>query len=307
MSAHQTITVVIPTYRDGARAVAAAESVLRQRRPQGMSLQIILVDDGSGDETTATLLTIDDPNVQVLALGQNQGRSGARNAGANQARGEIVMFMDCDCLPLNDMLLISHVSALSDGQVASTGHVTGVEIGFWGRYQRDASARRDRQYRQGFHASGSSGNLAVRKIAFQQVGGFDIQYGHYGFEDRDLLLRLAEVGRIGWSSGVGVRHLDTLTLGGVSIKMIEAGEHTSALFAERHPTAYQTLGYAALDTRRHRWLSPIAAAMGPQLPALARLMEPMLRCKWMPYIVSKAVVKMISAMSFSYGTTRYND
>lgn len=304
MAAQQIISVVIPVYRDGARAVAAAQALLRQCLPDDMSRQVVIVDDGSGDDTATTLSTINDSRVQVLILDQNQGRSAARNAGAQHARGETIVFMDCDCLPLDDTFLASHVDALSDDYVASTGSVTGTGGGFWDRYQRDASARRERQHRNGLSAAGSSQNLAVRKGAFERVGGFDTKYRHYGFEDRDLLLRFAEMGEIAWAQNNGVRHLDTLTLGAVSSKMIEAGEYTSGMFLERHSDAYRTLGYTALDVRHRRWLRPLAAAVGPLLPTLARSMEPVLHYKWVPYAVSKAAVKIISAASFCYGTSR---
>ena len=304
MAAKQIISVVIPVYRDGARAVAAAQALLGQRLPDGMARQVVIVDDGSDDDTAALLSTVIDADLEVLRLGSNQGRSAARNAGAHQTHGEIIVFMDCDCLPVNETFLLSHIDALGDDNVASTGHVTGPALGFWDYYLHEASARREYQHRQGFSSSGSSGNLAVRKAAFQQVGGFDTQYRHYGFEDRDLLLRLAEVGGIAWAHGNGVCHLDELTLEAISAKMIEAGEYTSGMFLERHPDAYRTLGYAAIDVRHRRLLRPLAAAIGPLLPALTRSMEPMLHYKWVPYAVSKAAVKIISAASFFYGTSR---
>jgi glycosyltransferase involved in cell wall biosynthesis len=244
MSPNQIISVVIPVYRDGARAVAAAQALGGQKLPSGMSRQVIVVDDGSDDDTGTLLSTTMGPEVEVLTLVSNQGRSAARNAGANQAHGEIIFFMDCDCLPDNDTLLLSHVDALGDSNVASTGHVTGLSLGFWDTYLNEASARREHQHRQGFSSSGSSGNLAVRKTTFQVIGGFDTKYRHYGFEDRDLLLRLAEFGHIAWAEGSGVRHLDALNLPEVSAKMIEAGQYTSRLFLERHPESYRALGYA---------------------------------------------------------------
>ena len=301
------VSVVLPVFRDGARALQAARSLLPQHLPPDTLLEVVLVDDGSGDGTPELLGTLKDSRVHVLALGLNQGRSAARNAGAHFAGGDMVVFMDCDCLPLHDRFLSLHMEALDSGHIASTGHVVGTGGGFWDRYQREASSRRAIQHARGMPWSGSSQNMAVRKPAFEQVGGFDTGYRHYGFEDRDLLLRLSALGSIAWSAGSGVSHLDKLALRDVSRKMTEAGTFTSRRFATRHPQAYRGLGYAALDARDHWWLRPLGALLGPRLPAIAGRMDAVLLADRVPYPLRKALVRVVSALSFVYGTMRSSD
>lgn len=304
MKSMQTVSVVIPVYRDGERAVSAVSCLLTQALPETVSLEIIAVDDGSNDGTIGLLANCRDVRVQMLQLAQNQGRSAARNAGAQLARGEVVVFMDSDCLPLDNAFLAAHLDALHHGHVASTGHVFGTGSGFWERYQRDNSLKRERRHVSGETYSGTSSNLAVLKTAFERTGGFDTLYRRYGFEDRDLLLRLCRVGSIAWAGNASVRHLDALTLTGISRKMTEAGEHSAPQFAKHHPTAYKALGYAAIDARMRPWLRPLGRKLGSHTLGIARRIEPTLHKRWMPYPLAKALVKGVSALAFLYGTTR---
>lgn len=301
------VSVVIPVFEDGERALSAAHSILTQVLPGASSLEVIVVDDGSRDDSLASFASFPDARVRVLRLTQNQGRSAARNAGAKEARANIVVFMDSDCLPLNNGFLAAHLNVLDRGHVASTGHVTGTGGGFWERYQRDASLRRQHQHSRGHGYAGSSQNLAVLKSAFEQAGGFDIDYRHYGFEDRDLLLRLCEVGTVAWADGASVCHLDALTLPGICRKMTEAGEYSAGPFATRHPAAYKVLGYAAIDARKRSWLRPVGRTLGPHLPGIAQRVDPVLHKPWLPYLLAKATVKVVSAVSFLYGTIRAGD
>jgi glycosyltransferase involved in cell wall biosynthesis len=267
-------------------------------------LEIVVVDDGSDDGTAELIGKSADGTMRLLQLAQNLGRSAARNAGARESRGTVVVFMDSDCLPASNEVLRAHLDAMQQGHIASTGHVFGTGGTFWDRYQRDASSWRERQHRRGHVYAGSSQNLAVLKSAFETAGGFNTDYRYYGFEDRELLLRLEELGTIAWSDEANVHHMDSLTLTGVCEKMIEAGEHSSGIFAMNHPRAYRELGYAALDARFRRWLNPVGRRLGPHVLQLARRLDLTLRRSWLPYVLRKGIVRAVSAISFLYGTTR---
>lgn len=294
------ISVVIPIYNDGIRAVSATEAIMRQSLPQHFRLDIILVNDGSTDDTAALLKVCTGPATRVLTLPRNIGRSAARNAGVATAKGNVVVFMDCDCLPASG-LLEAHVAALSRGAVASTGPVAGDGAGFWTRYQSAASERRRRQHANGISYSGSSQNLAVRRDAFDKIGGFDPGYQRYGFEDRDLLLRLAELGNIAWVNEALVNHMDALTLPQVAAKMVEAGQYTSTKFAERHPAAYRALGFATIDANVNWWLRPIGRSIGPAAVWLSARLDPWL--DRVPFALGIAITRTITALAYLKGTT----
>lgn len=97
MTATASVSVVIPCFRcvrtlERAVASVAGQTVLPQ--------ELILVDDGSGDETRPLMTLLQSrytPGwIRLVLLDTNAGAASARNAGWDQARGEYVAFLDAD-------------------------------------------------------------------------------------------------------------------------------------------------------------------------------------------------------------------
>ena len=86
------VSVVVPLYNEG-DSVAILQSELAAALT-GRSHEIIFVDDGSTDQTVACLTR--GPEIRVLRFERNAGQSAALYAGANAARGEIVVLIDGD-------------------------------------------------------------------------------------------------------------------------------------------------------------------------------------------------------------------
>jgi glycosyltransferase involved in cell wall biosynthesis len=89
-----TISVVIPAYNAGKYIVSAVESVLTQDL---IDYEIIVVDDGSTDNTLDQLNSVDDPRLRVLTQ-KNAGVSSARNLGIANAVAKYIYFLDADDL-----------------------------------------------------------------------------------------------------------------------------------------------------------------------------------------------------------------
>jgi glycosyltransferase involved in cell wall biosynthesis len=87
-------SVVIPAYNAGRTLTAALQSVYSQSE---RDLEIIIVDDGSRDNTlaVATSEAQTDSRIKVIS-GSNRGAAGARNAGIEAAVGKYVAFLDAD-------------------------------------------------------------------------------------------------------------------------------------------------------------------------------------------------------------------
>ncbi|WP_350016803.1 glycosyltransferase [Rhodanobacter sp. IGA1.0] len=295
------LTVIIPVYRNADAALRLARTLISQSLPDGHSLEIIAVDDGSGDNTAERLTQAQIPLLRVITLSENRGRAAVRNLGAKVALGEILAFIDCDCLPQSHDLLARHVAMLSQGCVASCGPTSGREKGFWGRYQEAASRRRQKQYENGVPYAGTTANLAVLASAFFSVGGFDEGYRHYGFEDRDILIRLSRIGEVVWCAEATMQHLDLLTIKSVLVKMQRAAGPSAEKFSGDHADAYRALGFSALDTRLHPWLKALGYVTAP-LVRKAGLLDRVLDQRWVPYSVAAASVKTLSALAFLQGT-----
>jgi len=88
------VSVTIPTYNRARLVVEAVESVLAQTYSR---LEVIVVDDGSTDDTPQALrLFARDERFTCLRRPENRGRSHARNVGLERAKGEYLAFLDSD-------------------------------------------------------------------------------------------------------------------------------------------------------------------------------------------------------------------
>lgn len=122
MSSAPLVTVVIPAFNAQAFVGDAIASIQRQTLDDW---QLIVVDDGSTDQTTATALQAagNDPRSRVIRFEQNQGISTASNAGFDAGRGEFIARLDADDLALPTRLA-AQVAAFRDrdGLAAAGSH-----------------------------------------------------------------------------------------------------------------------------------------------------------------------------------------
>src|SRR3954449_13609629 len=93
MNTKPKISVVIPCFNAAAWIRETIRSVLGQQRND---LEIILIDDGSTDESAA-IVEREFPSLSLTKTG-NQGASAARNLGTTLARGEFIQYLDSDDL-----------------------------------------------------------------------------------------------------------------------------------------------------------------------------------------------------------------
>src|SRR4030043_1337098 len=88
-----TVSVIIPTYNRAHLVGRSIRSVLNQTY---QDLEVIVVDDGSKDNTAEIVRGITDPRIVFLKHEKNRGVSAARNTGLKAARGKYIAFQDSD-------------------------------------------------------------------------------------------------------------------------------------------------------------------------------------------------------------------
>lgn len=183
------ISVVIPVY-NGAKYIAqAVESVWAQ---DYAPLEVIVVDDGSTDETAAVLDSLEKQGPLRVIRQSNSGRSAARNRGIRESSGEWIAFLDADDYWLPGKLN-AQFSALEKGQgdFAYSGTVVVDDDGRWIR-ERPVTPSSCLINELIWGNRFATPTVVVRKSLLQVTGAFDetLSVG----EDWDLWLRLAAYG-----------------------------------------------------------------------------------------------------------------
>jgi len=87
------VSVITPTYNRAHLLPRALESVLSQ---DFQDLELIVVDDGSTDETPEVIARIGDPRLRYIRFAENRGIGAARHAGVEAARADLIAFIDSD-------------------------------------------------------------------------------------------------------------------------------------------------------------------------------------------------------------------
>ncbi len=177
------VSVVVPCYNGGRFIDQLLESLARQTL---QDFELIIVDDGSRDDTRAKLATLD-KSIQVI-LQDNQGPGAARNTGIARARAPIVLALDCD--DTLDPTFLQETVSLMQSSPADVGFIfthermTGLREGTAPRYFK--------LFDQLFINRVPS-CVMFRKKAWSGVGGYDPAMRE-GYEDWEFTIALAMAG-----------------------------------------------------------------------------------------------------------------
>lgn len=178
------ISIIIPAF-DEADRIGGQLAALAAQIP-GDDCEVIVADNGSRDGTPAVVASWSDRlPVRVVDASARRGPAAARNDAARVARGDLLVFVDAD-----DVVLPGFVDAWRD-LPADVVFATGPVVFFPAGAAPPADARAAAPVlpvQMGFLPYALGANLAVRRAAFDRVGGFDESYR--AAEDVDLSWRL---------------------------------------------------------------------------------------------------------------------
>ncbi len=187
------ISVVIPTYRHAHTVLETLESVFAQTLT---NYEVIVVNDGSPDET-AQLLAPLVTSGQIRYFEQiNKGQAAARNRGLLEARGEFVAFLDDDDLWPEDKLqwqwdyLSKNADVILIGGCCNLLYPDGTHGENVVLHEGTITVQTVSQGSPFF----SPGQTLIRRDVLTAVGGFDAAI--WGADDMDLWFRLALRGKL---------------------------------------------------------------------------------------------------------------
>jgi glycosyltransferase involved in cell wall biosynthesis len=185
-----SVSVIIPACDSQDTVGPALEAVLCQ---SALALEVIVVDDGSTDGTAEVVRSF--PEVKYL-FQENRGPAAARNRGARQARGDILVFTDSDCRPRRDWLEQLARGFMSDDVAAvAGGYGIANPESLLARCVHQEILYRHRFLMPDYPRSFGSYNVAIRRDVFFQVNGFDESYRRASGEDNDLSYRILKSGK----------------------------------------------------------------------------------------------------------------
>jgi len=168
-----TVSVVLATFDQAARLPHTLGLVLAQHVS---GLEVVVVDDGSTDDTAAVLAAVTDPRLRTVHQA-NGGISRARNAGAAAATGDYLLFVDDDDRPHPTWAATLVAAATDRPPVVSCGVRFVDADGNVARLRRPTALG---PVFSGLSGLFLAGTFLVRRDVFEAVGGFapDLQCSH---------------------------------------------------------------------------------------------------------------------------------
>ncbi len=182
------VSVIVPAYNAAATLAECLHACLNQTHA---STEVIVVDDGSTDDTPAIVEAFSVHYVRQ----ENRGPASARNRGVGIARGDVVAFTDADCVPEADW--IERLLGGFEKNTVAVGGTYGIrnDSSLLARLIHEEIVLRHKNFRDTVDFLGSF-NVAYEKSAFQNAGGFDESFPIASAEDNDLAYRLQDAGGV---------------------------------------------------------------------------------------------------------------
>lgn len=189
------VSVVVPAHNGADSIRRCLEPLLAQTYPP-RRFEIIVVDDGSTDDVAdvaRAALAGGSVAFQVLRKEKNSGPASARNAGIHAARGDLIAFIDADCVAEPDWLL-EMVRALEESGAAGVGGpIIEAPSRNWVANYLDSGGFYRHRVRRGEVDYLLTINVAFRRSALEDIGWFAEHDGVFA-EDADLSFRLRQRG-----------------------------------------------------------------------------------------------------------------
>jgi glycosyltransferase involved in cell wall biosynthesis len=237
-----SFSVVIPTFRRPDTLLPVLDALAAQQ--DAPEFEVVVVDDGSGDDTPARLAAYRPSYPFRFFTQPNSGPATARNRGVREARHETVLFLGDDTVP-EARLLAVHARAHAEPRpypVAVLGYTT------WPRDLRVSPFLHHineygLQFGYGLIADPDAvpfnffytSNVSLPRGLLLEAGLFDTSFPHAAWEDIEVAYRLMQRGmRMLYRPQAVARHHHDITFASFRRRQEKAGE-AAAIFYRKHP------------------------------------------------------------------------
>jgi glycosyltransferase involved in cell wall biosynthesis len=203
------VSVVVPAYQ-AADVVGACVSALVKQSLSRDTYEVLVVDDGSTDETGAVAAAA---GADAVLRVPHRGPAAARNAGVAAAQGEIVLMTDADCVPSPGWIEAMVAPFADPGVVGTKGSYRTKQRGWIARLvQLEYEIRYERMARLPSIDFIDTYAAAYRRGVLEEARGFSTVYPKASVEDVDLSFRIARRGRLVFVPEAWVWHRHPATL-----------------------------------------------------------------------------------------------
>ena len=244
-------TVVIPTHRRRDDVLRLVKRLASQTVPPS-DFEVVVIVNGPEDGTRDALATVSVPYTLRVLYRDTPGLAAARNAGVNNAFGDVVIILDDDMEPIDDFVaahLAAHAAGESKAVMGPVPIAMSDTMPTPSAYMGDKFNRHlERLERCGGPTTARDfygGNLSIRRDVFLRLAGFDERFTQYGNEDVELSLRLAAatVPIVYEPSAVATQRYDK-TFAGLAADTVAKGR-TAVQLARLHPEVRSQLKLGA--------------------------------------------------------------
>jgi GT2 family glycosyltransferase len=205
-----TTSIIIPTY-NGVDQLRVCLATLKDALPERFEGEVIVVDDGSGEEMRRSLAEWggEYPFLKVIRNARNRGFVASCNRGARAAKGKVLVFLNDDTMPQVGWLQALHRTLrrypdagavggkliYPDGRLQEAGNLV-FDDGSAANFGRDDSMAENPLYnylREVDYCSAAV--LATPRDLFNEIGGFDKRFEPGYYEDTDYCFAVRRQGR----------------------------------------------------------------------------------------------------------------
>lgn len=195
MNLNPEVTVIMPVFNDKNYIESAVKSILNQ---SFKDFEFIIINDNSTDGTKEILMKLSDDRLKIIHNEKNFGISKSRNIGINNAKGEYIFITDSDCEPEVDWIK----NGLSKLKESNALAVEGLTYYVSRNYKPELDDKLPGTLLSKGHYM--TANMAYKRQILLELNGFD--ENHYYLADRDLALRILQLGVIANCEGMAVKH-----------------------------------------------------------------------------------------------------